>query len=75
MRQETSAPSAALTLGVQLGGCAVLLVWTVWDICIDVSVLQLHVDTHRQVYRTLTPAMPSALALALSPSPSPSPLP
>ena len=48
MRQETSAPSAALTLGVQLGGCAMLLVWTIWDISIDVSVLQLHVDTHRQ---------------------------
>ena len=48
MRQETSAPSAALTLGVQLGGCAMLLIWTIWDISIDVAVLQLHVDTHRQ---------------------------
>ena len=39
-----------------------LLVWTIWDVVIDVRVLQLRVDTHRQAY------LPLALALALTPS-------
>ena len=40
--------------------------WTIWDISIDVSVLQLHVDTHRQVY--LTPTLPLAPFLTLTPA-------
>lgn len=48
MRQEKSAPGTALTLGLQLGACAMLSVWTLWDLWVDVQVMRITVNTQRQ---------------------------
>lgn len=48
MRQEKSSPGMALTLGVQIGACVMLSIWTAWDLWVDVQVMRITVNTDRQ---------------------------